>query len=650
MSQSNATNGTTLKDDFMFADDAMHEVLLEIARANKGICPELDKKIDAVASEIANHNQITHIEPHGKNSPKVPIYLEGEPGQGKSSLVEAAAKKFCSLVGLNYVEEPPENYVFQPNDFYYVKVNLSGAQNKSDFGGMLIRTDTGAQKHIKLRRKAAEIGSMILDEALSRSKALVSFAKDSGQKIDLKHLSFDQGPLECMEINLVGDDSATTKNMTLSILRQLNEEAKQKGVGISNVKNDTDVSDDRISYLLDDTKTKFTIFAPRPLDLEAEYASAVLPSIRFAKFKKVRFGLVNFDDVANASANIRNILLEVLQKGRYTGTMDIGNAYVVLSGNMGAEDGTNTMSMMSDAELTRMRKISVRDNHEDWAKRVMTKYSDEVGDCLMASFVQRHGSKEGIFRPGTNREKKGVRKSNGRALENCIEVIRQYFAAAQKSNISPLTFKDRIVRDIKDCAGTFVGNTYESHFVAMLSHAIPLAEDLVNRGDWSEESFENHSGLARNADGTDFCFRFAAALSDTIAMRVTKSLRNIDVDDPAKMKVVFDLITESVANASHGWAALNNIHQASAMTYSFSNLSMRLMNIPGLSVYTDKTNKTGQRLSSGTTDALSKGIAIASKKGVFGNEEETFSVESNFVSATAGANLIGVKKAIRNKS
>ena len=647
ISDDDATN----EKGYVFSDEAMHEVLLELARNYKGKDPDLDKRIDAAASIIANDQRVTFIAPHEPGAPKVPLYLEGEPGQGKSSLVVSAVKKFCEICGLNFVMEPEESYVFKPNDFYYVLVNLSGAQNKSDFGGMMIRTEMEAQQFMKARRKSADVGSVVLDELLSRGNALAGFSKDMGKgaAVNLKSSQFEIGNLEAVELVLEAVDApaddkknAIPKAMAATLIRQISEVSKAKGVGIKSLKEGEEASDGNITYQLENASNgavKLTMYAPRVLDAKAEFASAVLPSIRFAKFRQAKFGLVNFDDVANANENIRNVLLEVLQTGRYTGTMDIGNAYVTLSGNQGAEDGTNVMSRMSDAEITRIRKLSVRDRSEDWAARITTKYgASEVGDCLMASFIHRNGKQDGIFRePAGQRGKRGERKTNGRALENALTVIRQHFQAARAAGITPMEFRERIRRDIRDCAGKRVADAFDAHLVAMTTLAIPLADKLVNEGKFDVDIFEKNGNSGRDTSGQDFYFRFGAATADAVVNRLAFDPANRKKTGPELMKEV----TVAMARACVGMAHLMANNSDTVMAYTLSSISRRLSNIPQFSV--EDTN--GRKLSGEVNIALGAGFATANATGVFGDEAESKKAEAAFCKVISGSNLAGMKSA-----
>lgn len=622
-----------ISKDYTSSEEAMKEVLLELCRHFKGIDSEIDARIDAAAAYIANDDRVSIIAPHNINSPKVPIYLEGAPGEGKSSLIEAAAREFCRIAGLNFVSEPPENYQFQKYDFYYCKVNLSGAQNKSDFGGMMIRTEMDAMNFIKARRKLEGVGSHLLDELISRSKGIESFAKTVGVKVAVNTCNYALGPLEAVEVDVECPDLTHSYAIAESLIQQLSEKSKSEGFGLTKLNADGEPADDRVSCKIESVgtgKTKVTLFTPAQLEEKAEYASALLPSLRFAKFKKTQFGLVNFDDVANANENIRNILLEVIQTGRYSGTMDIGNAYVTLSGNMGAEDNTNVFSRMSDAELTRLRKLNVRDNPQDWAARILKKYNSEVGDCHMSAFIHRCGTQEGIFsEPPKARSQRGVAKTNGRALENALEVIYQHFAAAKAAGISPLQFKDRITKDFAACAGKRAANAYQEFMVQMETEAIPLAEALITKGIFDESKFEKHSQNALSAGGIDFVFRFAAALSDSFIAY------NNELPAKSSQKEIADRLTLSMERMSTGLAAMANIGQSSSMNYALTRLVQKLSNQPKFIV----ADQIKPKLNTKTIDALANGFVKSINNDVWGSPEDIERAKENFTTTISGAKI-----------
>lgn len=65
-----------------------------------------------------------------------PLYLHGAPGHGKTAAVEEAVKRFCALVGLNYVKDPSVAYQVKPNDFVLSVHELGGEVSNVSSGGI----------------------------------------------------------------------------------------------------------------------------------------------------------------------------------------------------------------------------------------------------------------------------------------------------------------------------------------------------------------------------------------------------------------------------------------------------------------------------------------------------------------------------------
>lgn len=65
-----------------------------------------------------------------------PMALMGPPGHGKTTSFKVAAKKFCDLVGMNFVANPDDEYKLGKNDFLFVSHELSGQMTATDFVGI----------------------------------------------------------------------------------------------------------------------------------------------------------------------------------------------------------------------------------------------------------------------------------------------------------------------------------------------------------------------------------------------------------------------------------------------------------------------------------------------------------------------------------
>jgi hypothetical protein len=607
------------------ADAACQFLLLDLARRFKGTDLEIDRKIDAHAEEIAGRAGITAIPPIGPNEPRVPMYMEGEPGVGKTSIARAAAKKFCQLVGLNYVENPSDGYQFGRNDFYFINVNLSGKNNTMDIGGLPTKNALTADAP---RTRQTDAGEWLLGEIESRIRAIGNFTKlpvSAARR-------YDVGGLNANEITITGEPDKVDA-VVREVIKQLGEEIKSHGAGLNLLADQQDPQDGRLSLQVKKGQkgARLVAFAPARSEAAAEYVAEMLPNRRFALASKVQFSLVNFDDVANASEAVRNVLLEVTQSNRYSGVMDLGNAYITMSGNMGALDNTNTQSEQSDAEVSRVFKVQIYDTPKAWCQRITRKYSESgAGDCMMASFIARHGNEDGIFRDaiGDGRAARGIPKPNSRSLENALVKVMPFYLMAKNSGCSPTVFADEIEMMVKGTAGPVVATKYRSFMQSMLSEAIPLADQLMRTGEIDEAALERNLGSGARGVEQDFAFQFAAALSDSFIDEIAFSdSARAALTDAEKSNEIISVATQRMME---GLARLD----PGTMNYALSRATGRMSSIARLG----SDDGVAVKLTTATHMAMAEGFARARAKRVFPDDAKA---EKDFVKIVAGTNVGG---------
>lgn len=626
------SSNTAAQDPFVnfTSDQARDHLLLDIARRFKGIDAEIDKRIDAAAERIAGRPGIKRIPGVNTGEPRVPFYMEGEPGVGKTTLIRAAIQEFCKLTGLKFVENPADGYQFGPNDFYYVTVNLSGKTNPMDIGGLPSKGELEVKQGLDARRRSTDAGEWLMSELASRVKMGCGMARlqvIEGQR-------YDNGGLKSFDMTLKGEKEQIDL-VTNHVVRQLGDEVKKvHGVGLNLLKDGESPMDGRLYVQVKNgtAGTRITVSAPPPMAADVEYVAEMLPNRRFAMATKARFALFNFDDVANASESVRNVLLEVAQSNRYSGVMDIGNAMVTFTGNMGAEDNTNTQSEQSDAEVTRVFKVRVRDTPKDWARRVAGKYT-EVGDCMFSSFIHRHGNEPGVFRDaiGEMRTARGTPKPNSRSLENALAKVLPYFQMAKESGVSPTVFADEIEVMVKGTTGPNVATRYMGYMRAMLTEAIPLAEQLMQTGKLDEAKFDKHMGAGAKASEQDFAFRFGTALADSFVDRIAFS------DDArassSKPEAMSELIAASTDRMCTGLASM----EPGVMNYALSRVMSRLGGIAKLASHDGVEVKLQQP----TFMAMAEGFSRSKTRGIWPDAD---AAQKDFTSVVAGSNLNGSAK------
>jgi hypothetical protein len=383
---------------------------------------------------------------------------------------------------------------------------------------------------------------------------------------------------------------------------------------------------------------RITAWAPQHMEADAAYVSEMLPNRRFAMAKDAKFSMFNFDDVANSSEAVRNVLLEVAQMNRYSGVMDLGNALVSFTGNMGAEDNTNTQSEQSDAEVTRVVKMRIRDTPKDWANRIAAKYSAIGGDCHFSAFIEKYGSDNGVFRDaiGDERQAKGIPKPNSRSLENAVSMVLPYFQIANAAEVGQTVFAEDIEIMIKGAAGATVATRYMTFLRGMLSEAIPLADALMKKGTLDMEKLTQFQGAGAKASDRDFAFRFGTALADAFIDRVALSDESQRIQgDAEKTK---KLISESMSRLCQGLANVDSGIMNSSLSRVMSRLSpmAAMASVDGVKI----------SLKTETYEAFATGFAESVKNKVWTDPK---TAEANFLSIVAGTNFAGSTAKAKSK-
>ena len=599
---------------YMKSDEASDLLLLDMFRRYKGIDSEVDARMDAYIGILLNEPTIKSVPARNVFEPLIPFYFEGEPGVGKTSICEMTARRFCAICGLNFVMEPQADYVFKPLDAYYMVSSLQGQTNAMSIGGMPTRGQLASPQ---------AASAWAIDAAAAKAETLAAVF---GCSSTTQRQSADARD----SLTIIFEGDPTTMRQASAILRQqLVDGARERGFGFAAP--EAGRSDPDRTYMAEmekDGKLFVRIDAPKALSSEARYVSEMLPNRRFAAATQARFTFCVFDDIANASPPVRNVILEIAQKNRYSGVADLGNAVVMLTGNQGFEDGTNTMSDQSDAEVSRVRKIRIYDTPEAWADRVEAKYgSTEAGDCFFASFIREYGHLDGIFRPlpGADRSAKGIPKANSRSLENALSAVHPYFTMAMQSQLSPLVFASQISNAVHMTASEQVSVAYDAHIKGMLSEATPMASKLIETGECDFEALGDKVNGALRASEQDFSFMFSSALVNGFVRRVQFSPEALAcAGDPVAHN---KLVTETMSRMASGLAML----QQDKLTLCMSQLMNRL------SSFERYGTVSGARLQvrESFADALAAGFRTSVERGEW---EDPEAASNDFAAVTSSNN------------
>jgi hypothetical protein len=117
-----------------------HDILLSLYRKNPekpAHMAEYNVELNNKIAEVYQTKYGKKFDPkvHAKNK-RLPLFLMGPPGQGKTASYFAAAKEVCAELGLNFVEHVTDNYVPRKEDFIMVVQECAGENSAITFGGV----------------------------------------------------------------------------------------------------------------------------------------------------------------------------------------------------------------------------------------------------------------------------------------------------------------------------------------------------------------------------------------------------------------------------------------------------------------------------------------------------------------------------------
>lgn len=247
-------------------------------------------------------------------------------------------------------------------------------------------------------------------------------------------------------------------------------------------------------------------------DARAEQeAMGRLYSERILKAQKAGGATILLDDFLNASASIQNVGLALAEERRFN-DLNLRNALIGLTGNLGAHDGTNT-SPLSTALRNRCRIFLIKDKLEDFVQRAQTRWTDAIGDAATLGFLRR--SPEWFAKMPNVKERGGF--PSPRSWDKFIVVARRAVARSQGSLA-------HAIGDIQDEAssllGLEVGQAYNAYMNAYIKSADPLARAAILDGKFDSKAFRKQQDTNMSGDNQYFSYQFAMAASDYAASKI----------------------------------------------------------------------------------------------------------------------------------
>jgi len=117
-----------------------HDMLISLYRKNPehpAYLADFNREMNEKVSSVYKEKYGKEFDPkvHQKNK-RLPLFLMGPPGQGKTASYISAAKEICAELGLNFIEHVTDNYVPDRRDFVMVVQECAGENSAITFGGV----------------------------------------------------------------------------------------------------------------------------------------------------------------------------------------------------------------------------------------------------------------------------------------------------------------------------------------------------------------------------------------------------------------------------------------------------------------------------------------------------------------------------------
>lgn len=234
-------------------------------------------------------------------------------------------------------------------------------------------------------------------------------------------------------------------------------------------------------------------------------------------------GVMLLDDFLNASPQIQNVGLSISEEKRF-GRLSLDNAYIGLTGNMGAIDGTHT-TRISSALRNRCEVYYIEDNWQNFLQRAHTdpKYRDEVGLVGVDGYLERASHN---FTSMPDNKKMGgynTPRSWVKYINAARRIVDSYGGRAYMSEAIPA-----LSRKAYALLGPTVGHDLTIFLRSLADLADPLARQVIYEGKLDTETLGKKFNEGYSADEHHFAYQYANALADYTAQKVVKDKGKLD--------------------------------------------------------------------------------------------------------------------------
>lgn len=258
---------------------------------------------------------------------------------------------------------------------------------------------------------------------------------------------------------------------------------------------------------------------------------------RFLSFEMAAGGVLLFDDVSNATQNIQNMLLPVMQSKTFSG-LHIANCLMGATGNLGTIDNTFIHSM-SAALKTRVLPLFVLDKLERFKDEMAHRFTDAIGTCGVDNFL-KHNPEYFSRVPKTERSPVAVGFACSRTYTALIVKLRNDYMKFGGPGVGEKKLLETLETVVVPKLGVEVGNELKTYLRSYFSGTNELALKFIEAQNQEElklaqvafRDFMKEKG-GHGGESISAVFEFNSSLVDHTLFKLG-TLRESPEDDNRK--------------------------------------------------------------------------------------------------------------------
>lgn len=189
---------------------AKEQILLNLFRRFQGTRPDLEPKLQEAYKKKYGRG----MRP-GSNRDVRAIYLEGEPGHGKTTTHREACKEFAKLMDMKFMEDPSlsqmQRNLIDKDTFVFSTLTVAGATSKHEVGGLMAKMKINDQEfmgHLPDWKMAATMmggyGYILFDDFVTSSHQVQNACLDLLLGGSAGDFQFNSKDMAASKVKLVG--------------------------------------------------------------------------------------------------------------------------------------------------------------------------------------------------------------------------------------------------------------------------------------------------------------------------------------------------------------------------------------------------------------------------------------------------------------